>query len=140
MAINVSIVQIKASKEKVWQAITDPDHVKSWQYNSELITTWKVNESINFSTPFGDSIYKQWGTVIAFQPYDMVKYSLFAPRPGMEDLPENYFIMTYVLTAIDEGTELEIIQEDNRPNAIQEDKQGEENPVLMALKVLSENL
>lgn len=140
MAINVSIIQINATKEKVWDAISNPVHIKSWQYNSDLTTTWKVNEPIDFSTPFGESVFKQWGTVIAFQPYDMIKYSLFAPRPGLEDLPENYFIMTYVLTEIEEGTELEIIQEDNRPNAIQEHQQGEENPVLMALKVLAENL
>jgi hypothetical protein len=31
-------------------------------------------------------------------------------------------------------TKLEIMQEDNRPNAVQEQPQGDENPVLQALK------
>jgi hypothetical protein len=42
--------------------------------------------------------------------------------------------MTYLLTTENGQTKLEIIQEDNRPNAVQEDPQGEENPILMAIK------
>jgi hypothetical protein len=65
--------------------------------------------------------------------------SLFAPRPGLEDSPENYFIMSYILTTENEQTKLEIIQEDNRPNAVQEAPQGEENPVLQSLKKVAES-
>ena len=69
----------------------------------------------------------------------MIKYSLFAPQPGLEDKPENYFIMKYVLKDENNGyTRLDIIQEDNRPNATTEDNKGE-NPVLKALKLLVEN-
>ena len=46
--------------------------------------------------------------------------------------------MSYVLTDDNGNTKLQIIQEDNRPNAIQEEPQGEENPVLMSLKKLAE--
>jgi hypothetical protein len=42
--------------------------------------------------------------------------------------------MNYVLTAENGQTKLEIIQEDNRPNAVQEEPQGEENPILQSLK------
>jgi hypothetical protein len=65
---------------------------------------------------------------------------LFAPRPDLEDKPENYFIMNYVLTAENGQTKLEIIQEDNRPNAVQEEPQGEENPVLQSLKNIVETI
>ena len=57
---------------------------------------------------------------------------------GLEDKSENYFIMNYVLTAINGQTKLEIIQEDNRPNAVQEESQGEENPILKSLKDMVE--
>ena len=46
--------------------------------------------------------------------------------------------MSYVLTDDNGQTKLEIIQEDNRPNAIQEEPQGEENQVLRSLKQLAE--
>ncbi|HMS70425.1 MAG TPA: SRPBCC domain-containing protein [Saprospiraceae bacterium] len=140
MAINVSRIKIKAEKSKVWEVITNPIHIKAWQFNSDLETTWQVDDDITFSTAWDGNIYKQWGKVIAYQPYEMVRYSLFAPRPGLEDIPENYFIMTYLLQDLDGETELEILQEDNRPNAVEEDSESADNPILNTLKNLAESL
>jgi hypothetical protein len=47
--------------------------------------------------------------------------------------------MTYLLTTENGKTRLEIIQEDNRPNAKQEDPQGEENSILQSLKTIAES-
>ncbi len=46
--------------------------------------------------------------------------------------------MIYVLTKENQKTKLEIIQEDNRPGAVQEEPQGEENPILQGLKAIIE--
>jgi hypothetical protein len=46
--------------------------------------------------------------------------------------------MSYILTTENGQTKLEIIQEDNRPNAIQKDPQGDENPILQSLKKVAE--
>ena len=68
----------------------------------------------------------------------LLRYTLFAPRPGLEDKPDNYFIMNYILTAQDGSVKLEIIQEDERPGAVQEAPQGGEHPVLQGLKAVAE--
>jgi uncharacterized protein YndB with AHSA1/START domain len=138
MARNISTITINAPVQKVWDTITKPELVKLWQYGSDLITTWEVGSPIKFSTAWEGKIFEQWGTVLEMQPNELIKYSLFAPAPGREDIPENYFIMNYILTADNENTKLEIIQEDNRPNAVQEEPQGEENPVLQMLKQVAE--
>ena len=138
MAINISTIRIKAEPEKVWDALTKPELVKKWQYGSKLITDWVVGNEIKFETEWEGKIFRQWGKILEIKPNKLIKYSLFAPSPGLEDKPENYFIMNYVLT--DEGngfTNLEIIQEDNRPGAVAEETQ-EENPVLKELKLLIE--
>ena len=139
MAINLSTIIIQASPERVWDVITKPALVKSWQYGSDLLTTWEIGSDIRFSVAWEGQLFEQWGKVLEVQAQELVKYSLFAPRPGLEDKPEHYFIMSYVLTPENGHTKLEIIQEDNRPNAVQEAPQGEENPVLKALKVLAED-
>ena len=138
MAINISTIKINASKQKVWDTVTKAEFVKLWQYGSDLLTSWEIGSDIKFRTEWDDKVFEQRGKVLEFRPTEIVKYSLFAPRPDLEDKPENYFIMSYVLT--DEGvqTKLEIIQEDNRSNAVQEEPQGEENPVLKSLKDLAE--
>lgn len=138
MATNISTIRINASIQKVWDTVTKPELVKRWQYGSDLVTTWEIGSDIKFRTEWGDKVFEQWGKVLAIRPNELVKYSLFAPGPGLEDKPENYFIMSYVLTGDNSQTKLEIIQEDNRPNAAQEEPQGEENPVLKSLKQVAE--
>ena len=140
MAINISNLTIKAPKQKVWEAITNPIRVKQWQLGSELVTDWKVGSEIRFRTPWNGRIIEQWGKVLEVRRGELVRYSLFAPRPGLDDKPENYFVMVYSLTEADGVTLLEIRQEDNRPVAIQAPPQGEENPVLKALKEVAEAL
>ena len=138
MPTNISTLRINAPIEKVWDTVTKPALVKLWQYGSDLQTSWEPGSDIRFTTAWGDKIFEQWGKVMAYQQNSLVKYSLFAPRPDLEDRPENYFIMSYVLTEENGQTKLEIIQEDKRPGAVQEAPQGEENPVLKALKELAE--
>lgn len=140
MATNRSQITIQATVEKVWDTITNPISVKRWQYGSDLITTWETGSDIKFSTEWEGKIFEQWGKVLDFRPYEWVKYSLFAPRPDLEDKPENYFIMSYFLTNENGNIKLEFIQEDNRPGAVQEEMQGEENPVLLSLKHLAETI
>lgn len=139
MATNISTLKINASRQRVWNTITKPELVKLWQYGSDLLTSWEMGSNIRFRTAWEDKVFEQWGKVLEFRPTEIVKYSLFAPRPGLDDKPENYFIMSYVLTEESGLTKLEIIQEDNRPNAVQEAPQGEENPVLKLLKQLAES-
>jgi len=138
MATNLSTIKINAPIEKVWDTITKAELVKLWQYGSDLLTTWEIGSDIKFRTEWGDKVFEQWGKVLDVRPQELVKYSLFAPRPGLEDKPENYFVMSYVLTKDKGHTKLAIIQEDNRPNAVQEEPQGEDNPVLKSLKELAE--
>jgi uncharacterized protein YndB with AHSA1/START domain len=138
MVKNISTIKLNASLDKVWDTITKPELVKLWQYGSDLLTSWEIGSDIKFRTAWEDKVFEQWGKVLEFRKNEVLKYSLFAPRPDLEDKPENYFIMSYVLTQIDGQTKLEIIQEDNRPNAVQEEPQGEETPILQSLKDVAE--
>lgn len=138
MATNISRLKINASLQKVWDTLTQPAYIKLWQYGSELHTNWEVGSTIKFVTKWEDKIFEQWGTVLEFNPPIKLRYSLFAPRADLEDRPENYFEMVYTLSAENGHTNLVIIQEDNRPHAVQEAEQGDENPVLKVLKALAE--
>lgn len=139
MATNISTIVLNAPVEKVWNALTKPELVKQWQYRSDLMTDWKVGNEIRFRNEWEGQVFEQWGTILEVVPNQKIKYSLFFPRPELEDKPENYFIMSYVLSEENQKTKLEIIQEDNRPGAVQEEPQGEENPILQGLKAIIES-
>ena len=138
MATSISTIKINASMDRVWETITKAELVKLWQYGSDLITSWEAGSDIRFSTEWEGKVYEQWGKVLQVIPKESVKYSLFAPRPGLEDKPENYFIMTYSLTNKNGETVLKIIKEDSRENVIEEEAESEENPVLKSLKEVAE--
>lgn len=138
MATNISTIFLNASIEKVWEVLTKPELVKQWQYGSDLITDWKVGNEIRFRNEWEGQVFEQWGTLLEIIPNQKIRYSLFFPRPGLEDKPENYFIMSYILSEENKKIKLEIIQEDNRPGAVQEEPQGDENPILQSLKAIIE--
>ncbi len=139
MKTSDSTVKIVAPRRKVWRALIEPDLVKQWQYGSDLLTTWEVGTPIVFRNEWNGQVFEQKGTVLEFSPESRVKYSLFFPRPDLQDIPEHHFFMTYELSESDGVTSLLVRQEDPRPSAADESTGGEEGPdVLPSLKELVE--
>jgi uncharacterized protein YndB with AHSA1/START domain len=131
-------VKILAPAKKVWLALTSPGLVKQWQYGSDLLTTWEVGTSIVFRNEWNGQVFEQKGTVLEFSPVSRLKYSLFVPRPDLQDIPEHYFFMTYVLAESDGATSLLVRQEDPRPSPPDESSGGDGPDVLSSLKELVE--
>ena len=139
MKTSDSVVDILAPASKVWLALTVPDLVKQWQYGADLLTTWEPGTAIIFRNEWNGQTFEQKGTVIEFTPESRLKYSLFFPRPELQNIPEHSFFMTYELTERGGATRLLIRQEDPRPSSPDEASEGEEGPdVLSLLKALVE--
>ena len=143
MATSMSRLTINAPAVRVWETVTKPELVKQWQYGSDLLTDWHIGGEIRFRTEWEGNVYEQWGTVLEFTPYQSLRYSLFAPRPGLEDKPENYFTMSYMLSEEGNGIILSIEQNDNRSGAdsnVEENQEVEDDgqSVLSVLKRLAE--
>ena len=139
MITSKSTILVTASKQKVWDAITKPELVKKWQYGSDVLTDWKVGSEIRFRTEWENKVFEQWGKILEVVSNELIKYSLFFPRPDLEDKEENYFIMSYLISESENKIKLEIIKEDNRPGAVEEKESTEENSVLIALKEIIES-
>ena len=141
MSISTSKIMINASAERVWETVTKRELVKQWQYGSDLLTDWSIGGRIVFHSEWEGNVYEQWGKVLEFNPCHVLRYSLFAPRPGLEDKQENYFTMSYILSKESDGTLLTIEQDDNRPGA--EENQGADDDgqsILSVLKQLAESI
>jgi uncharacterized protein YndB with AHSA1/START domain len=138
MRVSTSAVTINAPRDVVWAAVTLPHFVQLWQYGSELTTDWTVGGPIRFRAEWQGETFEQWGTVLEYDAPVRLRYSLFAPRSGLEDRPENYFTMTYELSDVDGGTRVTFIQQDPRVSDDVHDADDSENPVLLALRVVAE--
>jgi hypothetical protein len=60
---------------------------------------------------------------------------LFTPAPDLKDKVENYCVTSYVLTDDNGQTNVQIIQEDNRPNGF---TAATLTPILVSLKKIVE--
>jgi uncharacterized protein YndB with AHSA1/START domain len=139
MKTSDSTVKILALAKKVWRALTEPALVKQWQYGSDLLTTWEVGTSIVFRNEWNGQVFEQKGAVLEFLPESRLKYSLFVPRPDLQDIPEHYFFMIYELAETSGATTLLVRQEDPCPPAPEESSGGDDGPdVLAQLKELVE--
>lgn len=140
-AKNTSRLTIQAPASKVWAALTEPALVKQWQYGSDLVTDWSEGNAIRCHSEWQGRVCEQWGKVQAVVPCQRIQDSLFAPQPGLEDRPANYFVMTYTLDEQHGVTTLTIDMDDSRPAAGGADPADEGGQaVLRALKATAESL
>jgi uncharacterized protein YndB with AHSA1/START domain len=144
MRTSISSITIQATPEDVWSALTVPAYVARWQYGSVLATDWRVGSPLRFTSVWEGQTFEQWGTVLSYDEPTRLHYSLFAPRPGLSDVPENYFTMTYELAREGDATTVTITHDDPRVSheaeSAGENDGNEENPVLLALKGVAESI
>jgi uncharacterized protein YndB with AHSA1/START domain len=134
-----STVKILAPASKVWRALTMPGLVRQWLYGADLLTTWEPGTPIVFRNEWNGEIFEQKGTVLEFIPESRLKYSLFFPHDGLQDIPEHYFFMTYELTESGGLTSLLFRKEDPRPSPPDASSDGDDgSDVLSHLKELVE--
>jgi uncharacterized protein YndB with AHSA1/START domain len=55
--------------QKVWQAITEPEHLKAW-FPTGVVGEWKVNTPLKFPSEYGDFD----GEVLAVQPPSLLEF------------------------------------------------------------------
>jgi uncharacterized protein YndB with AHSA1/START domain len=101
---------VKAPVEKVWDALTNPDLVKQYFFGTQLTTDWKVGSKISFSGEWDGKPYEDKGIVHEYMPNHKAVYTYLSSWSGLDDLPENYLLITYEVEAAEGGTQLSIVQ------------------------------
>ena len=104
-------VQITAEKRSVWDALTNPDKVKIYFFDTGLSTTWEPGAPIKFSGEWQGKTYEDKGTVLSYKEQEMLQYTYWSSMSGKEDKPENYVTVTYRIGGDDGNVTVTVIQE-----------------------------
>lgn len=99
-------ILINASKTKIWKALTDPSLIKEYLYGTETISDWKVGSDLIFQGEWEGQLYKDKGHIIEITPEKILRYDYWSGFSGLEDIPENYSLVTYSLE--DEGGDVRL--------------------------------
>lgn len=90
-------VDIDASGAQVWKALTDPKIIKQYLFGTNCMTDWKVGSSIIFQGNYEGQSYMDKGLVVENIPNEKLSYNYWSGFSGLEDKPENYCLVTYLL-------------------------------------------
>jgi uncharacterized protein YndB with AHSA1/START domain len=131
-------VQINASAAEVWEALTNPEIIKKYFFNTNTHTDWKVGNPVKFTGEWEGKTYEDKGTVLANEHERMLQYSYWSSMSGIEEKPENYATITYRLKEDGGKTTLEITQENIPDEKMREHSEENWNMVLGNLKKLLE--
>jgi uncharacterized protein YndB with AHSA1/START domain len=129
---------IDAPASKVWDALTSPEIIKQYFFNTDTHTDWEVGSPIRFTGEWEGKTYEDKGTVLAFEQNRRISYTYWSSMSGIEDLPENYVTVTYKLSEEKDKTRLEITQENIPDEKTKEHSEDNWNKVLNNLKQLLE--
>jgi len=127
-------VQIKANKEEVWDALTNPDKIKQYFFGTNAISDWKKGSSLKFTGEWEGKTYEDKGTILDTQPGTLFRYTYWSSMGKLEDKPENYATVTYELVPAGDETVLNVTQDNISNQEAKEHSEQNWNYVLGELK------
>lgn len=105
-------ISIDTNVKHLWEVLTKSEFTKEYMFNCSVESDWKVGSPITWQGNYQGYEAYQKGEIIKIEFNKLIKYSTFDPNFGLEDRPENYIHVSYLIneTGI-EVTELTIINE-----------------------------
>lgn len=105
---------IKASKERVWDALTNPDITEKYMYGCRVVTNWRPGSVIDWVGQVdGKEVVFVRGRVIKCEPCSALTYTVIDPLAKYPLIPENHLTVTCTLSETESGeTEITVTQGD----------------------------
>ena len=104
---------IDVPASKVWDALTKPELIKQYLFDTEVITDWRVGSPITYKGEWEGKAFEDKGKILKFEPEKSLVSTHWSPLSGVPDTPENYHTVTYELTELNGQTEVTITQDNN---------------------------
>jgi uncharacterized protein YndB with AHSA1/START domain len=101
-------VHINAPTSTVWQALTTPELMQKWMSENELhiVTDWQIGHPMIIRSKLHGARFENKGTVLQFEPEQVLEYSHLSSASRLPDLPESYSTLEFRLTPAQGGTSL----------------------------------
>jgi len=131
-------IEIGADKSKVWDALINPEKIKTYLLGTETLTDWKTGSEIIFQGEYQGHQYKDKGTIIDIKTDELLQYSYWSGFSGLEDKPENYSLVSYKLDTANSKTLLTLTQQGFANEQAQQHSQTAWTNVLQQIKQLTE--
>ncbi|MEZ4869028.1 MAG: SRPBCC domain-containing protein [Caldilineaceae bacterium] len=101
-------IQIDAPVATVWAALTEPALMQRWMAETEIdvITDWQVGQPIVIRGDLHGICFENRGTVLQFEPDQLLQYTHLSSLSDLPGTPENHVIFAFQLAPINQQTTL----------------------------------
>jgi uncharacterized protein YndB with AHSA1/START domain len=104
---------INAPASRVWEALTKPELIKQYLFDTQVTTDWRVGSAINYKGLWEDKVYEDKGSIVEIEKDRLLVSTFWSPMSGVPDMPEYYKTITYELSPEGQGTRLVLTQDNN---------------------------
>lgn len=131
-------IKIDAPREKIWEALTEPQLIKQYLFGTEVTTDWQVGSPITYKGTWEGKPYEDKGKILVNESGRLLVSTFWSSLSGVPDLPENYQTVRYELSSENDKTRLTITQDNNATQEAAKHSEQNWNMVLDGLKKLVE--
>ena len=135
-AVATSIINVPASK--VWDALTNPELIKQYMFDTDVISDWQVGSPITYRGEWDGKPFEDKGKVLEVEREKSLITTHWSPLSGMPDTPENYHTVAYQLSEKDGKTKVTITQDKNASEEEKEHSEKNWSVMLIGLKKMLE--
>ena len=109
----VKSIEISASTNDVWRALTEPDKIAQWMGGASVESKWELGSDITTTAkwPNTKKSYRDRGTVLAIEREKLLQYSQWNEISRLPDAPENRTVITFTLDWTGAATRLTVRHE-----------------------------
>jgi uncharacterized protein YndB with AHSA1/START domain len=109
----VKSVEISASTNDVWRALTEADKIAQWMGGARVESKWELGSEITTTAKWPNSkkTYRDRGTVLAIEREKLLRYSQWNEISRLPDAPENRTVITFTLDWTGAATRLTVRHE-----------------------------
>lgn len=96
-------IDVNASVEKVWEALTNPEIIKEYLFGTETKTDWKPGSKITFEGEWEGKQYVDGGKILENIPQKKLSYTYWSGFSRVPETEENHSIITYTVAKLDDN-------------------------------------
>ncbi len=107
-------VQIRASRERVFKALTTSDEIPKFFPLNEVTSAWEPGSEVLYKGEVGGTPFTDYGVIEELSSPSVYSYRYWSDNHGTKRIPQNYVVIRYSLAETPEGTELTLFQSNIR--------------------------
>jgi len=131
-------IDIDSKIELVWDALVNPEKIKIYLFGTETISDWKPESEIIFQGEYQGQKYKDKGIIKELKANEIFSYTYWSGFSGMEDIAENYSLITFKMKIVNNKIILDVVQTGFADEKAYQHSSGAWNNILKQIKEICE--